>query len=304
MNRENGAAIIMAILITALAASLAASLLWLQDSWVRRVEIQQDRSSAIWVARAGVDFAAAVLNDDARNNHVDYQGEAWSLNMPPTPLEGGEISGYISDQQGLFNLNNLVKNGKTDAAQKAAFVRLLTTLALPPELADSLGDWLDADSEPQNTGGAEDSYYLALPNPYRTANMPINEIDDLLQIKGFDRKIIERLKPFVTVLPGYTPINVNTASPEVLAAVLPEISLGMARGLVSGRTSNHFKDLNDFLSRLPAHQGAADVTTMQVASQYFLVSVECRIGRAKVHFDSLLDREGVAWPRTIWRRTS
>ena len=42
------------------------------------------------------------------------------------------------------------------------------------------------------------------------------EVEDLLAVKGFTPEIVNKLRPFVTVLPDPTPVNVNTAPPEVL----------------------------------------------------------------------------------------
>ena len=70
--------------------------------------------------------------------------------LPPMSVESGELAGYIEDQQGLFNLNNLVRDGKVNLAQLAHFQRLLSTLGLHTVLANTLVDWIDADSEPRN----------------------------------------------------------------------------------------------------------------------------------------------------------
>ena len=44
---------------------------------------------------------------------------------------------------------------------------------------------------------------------------------------------VERLAPHVTILPEVTPINLNTASAEVLAATLEGVETGLARQLVA-----------------------------------------------------------------------
>lgn len=301
--KQSGTAVVMAILIVALAAMLAASLASHQAIWVRSVENQASRSDAKWLALAGTDFASAVLNDDARNNVVDYLGEAWSSTLPPIPVDNGEISGYITDQQGLFNLNNLAVGGKTDPIQIGNFRRLLTLLQLNPDLAQAVADWIDADDEVQSPGGAENSYYLGLPDPYRAANMPLETIDDLSMIKGFDETTINMLKPYVTALPGPTKINVDTAPPEVLSAIMPGLTLSAARALASSRSQHYFADVGDFAARIQSRNVAIPYDNIQVASQYFLVTVKATQGRAQVIMRTLLDREGSAWPRKVWKRS-
>ena len=291
----------MAILIVALTATLAASLAWEGNIWARRMENSEDRTDAFWLAAAATNFAAAVLNDDARHGNVDYLGEAWASELPPMPVDNGQITGSILDQQGLFNLNDLAVDGKTDMIRLAQFRNLLMLLNLPPDLADALADWIDADNAVQPPGGAENAYYLGLPDPYRAANMPLNEIGDLSQIKGFDEATIAILRPFVTALPSYTPINVNTAPPEVLSSVLEGLTLAEARAIVERRNRHYFADVADFKSAAP--DLVIHDNEIEVASQYFLVTGVATQGKSKVTMQTLLDREGAAWPVRIWQKS-
>ncbi len=293
----------MAILIVALAAMLAASLASQQNIWIRRLENQQDHADAKWLASAGTDFAAAILNDDARHSAVDYPGEAWTAPMPPMQVGKSEISGYILDQQGLFNLNDLAPSGATDPVQLANFRRLLAFLQLDPDLAQAAADWIDADNSAQNPGGAENSYYLGLPDPYRAANMPLVSLDDLLMVKGFDQPTIDRLKPYVTALPANTQINVNTAPPEVLAAILPGFSLSAARELASKRMYHPFQSLSDFTASIGNENIPVPANNIEFASQYFLVTVKSVQGRARVTMRTLLYRNGSMWPRKVWQQS-
>ncbi|NNM82205.1 MAG: type II secretion system minor pseudopilin GspK [Burkholderiales bacterium] len=216
-------------------------------------------------------------------------------------MDGGEISGYITDQQGLFNLNNLAINGKTDPAQLDNFRRLLILLQLNPDLAQAVADWIDADSEAQSPGGAENNYYIGLPDPYRAANMPLVVIEDLYDIAGFDEPTIEKLRPFVSVLPAFTQINVNTAPPEVLSAIVPGLTLNMAQQLVTSRTQNYFATTDDFASRIQAKNIVVPNGEITVASQFFLVTVKVTQGKTRVIMHTLLDREGSAWPSKVWQ---
>jgi general secretion pathway protein K len=216
------------------------------------------------------------------------------------PVENGEVTGMIEDRQGLFNLNNLVRNGTTSAPDVAQFQSLLAMLGLPGELAPALADWMDADSETQYPGGAENVYYLALPNPYRAANRPLVELGELVLVKGFNKNIIERLRPFVTVLPLPGAVNVNFAPPEVLAAVVGNLSLSDARLLVQQRSVQPFKDVADFNQRLP--HGGTQVATgnISVSSQFFMVTGRATVGRAQVTTQALLQRLG-GWPTVVWQ---
>ena len=299
-DKQNGVAIIMALLIVALATSLAAFMATQQNLWQRQVESQFDRTQARRVGIAAIDWARAVLADDARTSSIDHEKEMWAMRLPAMPVENGEVIGVIEDRQGLFNLNNLVRNGAVSAPDMAQFKRLLEILSLPGELATALADWMDADSETQYPGGAEDVYYLALARPYRAANRPLAEIGELSLVKGFDSRTIERLRPFVTALPLPGAINVNFASPEVLAAVVENMSLADARMLVQQRSGHPFKDVADFRQRLPHGGMKVPGGSIAVSSQFFLVTGRARIGRAQVTTQALLQRLG-GWPTVVWQ---
>jgi general secretion pathway protein K len=153
-------AIVLAMSVVALAAMAATAMMVTQSTWSRQSELAAAHVQAQTLVQAGVDWSRAVLSDDRRRSNIDHLGEPWALRLPPMSVESGELAGYIEDQQGLFNLNNLVRDGKVNLAQLAHFQRLLSTLGLPVALADTLADWLDADSEPHRA--ALNDFYLAL----------------------------------------------------------------------------------------------------------------------------------------------
>jgi type II secretory pathway component PulK len=57
------------------------------------------------------------------------------------------------------------------------------------ELAASIIDWRDADST-VTTGGAENEYYLLLPEPYQCKNAPFESVEELLLVRGASREIL------------------------------------------------------------------------------------------------------------------
>lgn len=290
----------MVMLIVALATVLATYLAQQQQLWQRQVESQFDRTQARRLGIAGIDWARAVLADDARANNTDHDGEMWALRLPAMPVDNGEVMGVIEDRQGLFNLNNLVRNGLSSAPDIAQFQRLLGLLGLPGELAAALADWMDSDSETQYPGGAEDVYYLSLAQPYRSANRPLVELGELSVVKGFDERSIERLRPFVSVLPLSLPINANFAQAEVLAAMIPDMSLSDARVLVQQRRGKPFKDVNDFKQRLPRGGMQMNSLDFSVSSEFFWVTGRARVANSQVTTQALLQRTG-SWPMVVWQ---
>lgn len=291
----------LAMGVVALAAMTATAMMVTQSSWLRQNELTADHVQAQTLIQVGVDWTRALLRDDRRASNIDYLGEPWALRMQPIPVENGSLSGLIEDQQGRFNLNNLVKDGKVNLAQRAHFQRLLSILGLPPELADAVADWVDADSEPQPEGGAEDEYYLALPSPYLAANRPLIDVAELVLVRGFDESVRARLRPYVSALPVFTAVNVNTASPEVIAAVVDDLSLDGARALVEKRDRAYFRDRTDFQDQLPRDVKVAN-EDIAFSSNYFMVQLRVTIGSAQARSIALLARTDANWPTIVWRK--
>ena len=292
---QQGVAIVMVLLIVAIATSLAAYMALQQNLWQRQVESQFERAQSRQFGMAGIDWARAILAEDKRGNSVDHEKEIWTLQLPPVPIEGGEVIGTIEDRQGLYNLNNVSTN-------MAQFTNLLVLLGLPSDLAPALADWIDADDNTQ-AGGAEDAYYLALPQPYRAANRPLVELGELAKVKGFDSRTIDRLRKYVTVLPVSnvaTPVNVNFAPPEVLAAIISGLSLSDANLIVQQRQVQPYKDFNDFQQRFPSKAVKLVSSDITVQTEFFWVKGVASMGHAQVVTQALLQRTN-NWPTVIWQ---
>lgn len=315
---QQGAALIMALLVVALATTLATTLIWQQHNWLRGLENRRDLNQARQLASAGVDWARAVLAEDARKSRYDHLGEPWATRIPTMPAEGGEIGGAVSDEQSKYNLNNLVRNGQRNELEIETLRRLLQSLQLPLSLAGTLADWLDADDVPGgHTGGssaaAEDDYYLSLRPPYRAANRELTDLDNLLKIRGYTPDIVEQLRPYVTVLPGYNPLNLNTAGALILSAVLHDFPASEIRQIIAERERIPFLDLSDFRQRLLARDAQSSLQQsslfakstendrIDTRSSHFSVWVYTRYGNASVRLQALLQRNAI-WPRILWQK--
>jgi len=280
-TRQRGVALVLAMAVVALAAIAAAAMLASQSTWSRHVALASEHAQAQALVQAGVDWARAVLGDDRRLTSVDHLGEPWAMRLPPAPVDGGELAGHIEDQQGAFNLNNLVRNGLVVPTQVAHFGRLLNVLGLPDTLAGSLADWLKP-AEP-------------------AAARSLVDVAELGQVPGFDAAACARLRPFVSALPRFTNVNVNTAPAEVLVAVVPDLKLDDARALTAQRERAYFRNVAEFVAQLPAGSTVerGDIGT---ASQYFLASVRVTIGDAQARGSALLAHEQARWPAVVWRK--
>jgi general secretion pathway protein K len=233
---------------------------------------------------------------------MDHGGELWASGLPPTDIEQGTVAGEIIDQQGLFNVNNLMLEEKASARDIAAFRRLLETIGLNANLAEAVADWVDADEDALPEVGAEDEYYLRLPAPYRAANQPVVELGELLRVRGMDEATLARLRSFATALPRRTPVNVNLAPPELLLALVPGLTLAEARVLASSRAQAPFRSLEEFQARLPRRDLKWIEGTLSVGSNYFVVRGRATVGKADVRMEALLQRESAAMPVVVWQR--
>ena len=302
--RERGAVVIVAMLIVALAATAASLMLQQQDSAIRQLEAARDYEQARWLLNGGAQWARVILRADARSSTIDHGGELWASGLPPTDIEQGQLSGEIRDQQGLFNLNNLVRDGKSSVRDIAIFKRLLQTIGLRVDLADAIADWIDADSDLQSPEGAEDAYYLSLATPYRTANQPMSAIEELLRVRGCDKATVALLQRFATVLPRRTPVNVNMAPPEVLAAIVDGLTLPEAQVLASNRRTRPFLGRDDFRTRLPRTELNVDNEDFSIDTQFFLVQGRAKVGKANLRMQALVQRNGVTLPSILWQNMS
>jgi general secretion pathway protein K len=299
-QRQRGAAVLVAMLVVAIAALAASSFMFRSQVEWRRFENLSRMDQAQWVLRAAQQWGATVLLDDARNSSVDHRGEAWATRLPPVEAENYRISGLMEDQEGRFNLNNLVANGEIDKQQLAIFVRLLSALRLPDSLAGVVADWIDADDLPFNSNSVDSPYYVTLQTPYRATNQPLININELLRVKDMDRNTLAMLRPFVTVLPTRTPINVNTASPEILVALVPGLSSEEAYSMVAKRERTYYRNITDFQQALPSGT-TAPASGISVSSQYFLVQARASNERLSIGNQALYRRVGADMPNLVWR---
>ncbi len=302
--RQRGIAILTAVGLAALVAALAAWIAWRQGLWFRQLENQMDQAEAMGVVRASINLARLTLKDDARLNQVDHMLEPWNIPIPAIPVENGRTGGRVLEQNGFFNLNNLVTDtGQANEVEITACKKLFTSLSLSPDLVNALADWEDADSDTRSPGGAEDNQYLQATPPYRAANQRLTDLGSLNRVAGFTPDIINTLRPFVTVLPIQTAVNVNFASAEVLAAVVPGLSVTQAQSVVAQRAGSYFATTTDFINALPdAAKPTVVAADLAVQSTYFINEIDAHFGRVSLRYAALLERRTTDIPRIVWLR--
>ncbi|MBF0424392.1 MAG: type II secretion system minor pseudopilin GspK [Magnetococcales bacterium] len=287
---QRGVALIVALLIVAIATTAIVTMTNAQRIDLRRTENSFARDQATLFAYAGEAWARRILARDLEQSTIDTLDETWAQKLSPIALEHGEISGYIEDMSGRFNLNNLVSGSSQSLLDTGRFRRLLLLLNLNPDLLYAVIDWIDDNGTVSGPGGAEDPEYLAMDPPYRAANRPMVSPSELMMIKGFDFATYQKLAPFVTVLPTYTDINVNTASPAILHILAEDMKDGDVERIVQRRKEKPFRDAGEFVNDPNLLHYVIPTRGISVMSTYFLVTIHARIGHSRAHLFSLLRR--------------
>ncbi|WFR80094.1 type II secretion system minor pseudopilin GspK [Janthinobacterium rivuli] len=303
-SRQRGVAVITALLLTALAITVVASLFWQQQVQVRSMENQRLRLQTQWAMRGMVDFARFWLRQD--NPMLTAADGVWA-----TPIEEARLDDYVDrekvdtekfdatvsgralDAQARFNITNLLEaTGGINAKQVLAYQRLLSNLQLDSSLAQATADAvLRAKPKPRTVASGTDGKTPPAAAPASGGGsepVAFTQIEDLLAVPGYTPQIIEKLRDFIIVLPEITPVNVNTAPAEVLAAVTM-MSLSEASALTLSNPRKKFVDKLNFQNNINA--ALIEGVELDVKSRYFLTVIRVRLDRAALDAVALVNRK-------------
>ena len=312
-RRQRGAALLLAMLTLALVASLASSALWLQ--W-RQVEIEiaeRGRAQTQWLLTGAFDWTRLILAEDARSaQSSDHLGEPWAIPVQESKLstflsqdgawrEGDPevyLSGQITDAQSRLNLGSLMADGQVSPVARAQWQRLFERLDLPmPELDLLLRRWPQA-----WTAASQANRSATTHNPSSdSAGVPLlpRRLDQLVWL-GLSPTTLERLRPYATVLPVATPVNLNTAPAPVLQAVIEGLDASAADQLVAQRSQRPWNSLQEAAEALGPLGRQLDNNQHAVSSRHFEVRGRLRIDALVQEELALVQREGLQ-VRMLWR---
>ena len=298
---QQGVALITVLLIVALATTIATAMATRQQIDIRRSDNVFARTQAYHYALGEETWAKQILYRDVTTPDSDHLQEIWALQLPATPVEGGQLQGRLIDLQGRFNLNNLLNaEGEVSESDYAFLQRLLRRLELPERLADSAIDWIDSDLQPRTNGGEDNRYLLKQP-AHRVANQHFFSLSELRFFPEVTPEIFQQLQPHLSVLPVRTAINVNTASKELLLALSDDLRDSDVEQLLVEREKDGFGSLQDFLRNDALAGIAIDGSGLDVGSKYFQLQAEAVISRAQIRLHSLLYRNRDESIETLWR---
>ena len=280
--KQRGMAIISALLIAAVVAVIAAGLLTRQRVFTRSLEAEQLRIQGQWLLLGALEDSRQRLWEARQKDVLTRLDQPWAR------AQKGLFEGRLEDEQGKFNLRNLVNRGRPDAEQVQNFERLCGLIGVDGALSRRISQRVIASYDQTD----------------RPAKYPmLRSLDDLSGVEGLDPLLLQRMQGFVSVLPGVTWVNGNTARAEVLSAVVPGLSLSQAQALVAERDGGRwFINRGDFVNRLHLPQVAVESVLVGITSEWFRLQGQTRREQRRVTLDALLHRPENRQPQVIWSR--
>ena len=303
------------MIIVTLVVTMAASMVWQQWRAVQVETAERARAQAGWILSGALDFARLILKEDLRSGRPTALTEPWATPLAEARLstflaanksstdDGPEafLSGSIADAQARYNLTNLVSAGKIDALELATLQRLCQGLAIDTSVAQRIANGLrDASATATDAEGAGRAGTAASSAPSSleissgtssgtSSNAPLlpRSVAQLSWL-GIDAASVKALEPHVVLLPVATALNVNTAAPEVLVAVIKGLDLATAQRLLQVRRSAPFKDLPSFAEQIATL--APLPTRLDVRSSFFEVRGKLRLADRVLVERSLVQR--------------
>lgn len=302
-SAQRGTVMLVALLVVTLVVALAARMLVQQQRATQVATAERQASQARWVLDGALEWSMLILREDARQNAaVDHLGEPWAV-----PLEESRLSTFLSSDQGLsdsgpeaflsgrimdaqsrYNLYALAgPGGEVRPLHLAALQRLCALLGLPAQLADQLARQVGAAKGPADaaTQGAARAFMPP-------AASDRTQAETALRWLGVPPEMASRLSPHVTFFPSETTVNANTASREVLAAMVPGGDLSLGDRLVQARQRKAFQSLAD-IQELAGKDKAVDGSLLGVSSQHFEVHGRLRIDQTLIEQHALVERVGM-----------
>ena len=195
-------ALIMVMIAVALFSALAAALAFSMKVETKLAQKSDNEQQLLWLGRSGVEYARWILSQQASiaGEPYDSLNQIWA-GGPGGPtetnsvlagismtdyeirnLKTGELLGTIS-----LKITDLERKANINTANTAELQQALTVMGVDADdisvVSDSIQDWIDADDSPR-VAGAESDYYQSLTPPYYAKNAPIDDLSELLLIKG------------------------------------------------------------------------------------------------------------------------
>lgn len=317
-RRQQGVAMLTALLIVALAVTVVSSIFVQQRYSIRLSNNLQDLEQAYQYAYAAEKMAGTWLEEDiklTKDGNYDTLQDNWAAKIPPFEIDDdngqaiGEVQVKLDDLQAYFNVNNLydVQAKKPRATMIKLFQQMLQTAgALPLGFTNNIIDWIDPDDELVDQDSAESDYYLMQDRPYQASNALLLESSELALIKlgsandeESKQEQLAELMSLVTTLPTPTSVNVNTAPAKVLTAI--GLTDPQLQAIVQERNTAPLKSV-EALQKLVQNLTKEQKVLLGVSSNYFRLSGQVRLGKSRLFLNSVLFRSAEGKVHVIMRQ--
>ena len=304
--RERGAALLTAMLIVTLVATLAASMLWQQWRAVQVEAAERARAQSAWILSGALDWARLILREDARNGGPDHLGEPWAVPLAEARLStflaadkqntedapDAFLSGVITDAQAKLNLTNLVNGNRIDPAEMAALQRLCETVGVSADVATRIANGM-RDAAPPTPPDPSASAPPMPAAPAAPADPPLMpQTTSQLAWFGVDPEALRTLEPYIAILPDKAYVNVNTASREVLVAATAGLDLATAERIVQARQRAPLKSNADVRALAPSVPEES-FARLVINSNFFEVRGRLRLA------DVVLEQRSLVYRRNL-----
>jgi general secretion pathway protein K len=310
-------AVISALLVATVVAVIAAGMIARQVQVTRSVESESQRVRGASLSNGVLEWTRQALWQQRLREPMTRLDQAWAQPLRGVRLgaESGVFDGHISDEQSKFNLRNLILDGQLDTIEVAVFERLCAELGVPmaqgsrivQRVVEAYPKRLRPPPPVPSAAPGLDSGRLTSPDaesqPLPATRPMLRGLDDLAGLPGIDPAALERLRPYVTVLPALTWVNGNTTTAQVLAARVPGMSVAQAQALIAERDRGQwFINSGDFLNRLRVPQMSTEQLRLGITSEWFLLRGQATVEQRRFGVEALFYRSEQRRPQVVWSR--
>jgi general secretion pathway protein K len=297
LNNESGMALVITLMITALLVVVITEIAYAVHVHQSLSAIYEDAQDAGLLAEGGVNLGEAVIKEMTEDSYTRLDEEETHV----VPLEEKIVTLRAIDEEARVSVNAIIyKNGETNEKFYQIYARLLKILDLDPALADTLADWIDPDDEPRALGAEDNDYYAHSLGGYASKGAPLDSSGELILAKGYNRKAIGKLLPFITVY-GNGLVNINNAPKEVLMALSGDITETLADEAIRYRKKTPFETTADIRKVEGFETIGFDLQGLiTVRSKTFRIFSKASAGEALREVEAVV-RLGTRNERLFWR---
>lgn len=286
-----GVALINALLIVAALSAITVTLMQRSEAARARLGGMLEADQLGLYLDAAEQLAFGLLAQPVDGSDATHSGQPWAQPFIEEPIERGTVSLRISDLQGRFNLAwlNRLAQDEDSLEERAmifdAFAQLMQDVGLDQQARRRLRQALDPDLGQRVTAWGRST---------RPPTLPLLSIQQLRLVEGVSEDDLRRLAPHVTSLPSQAGPNLNTISPEVLAAFLPRANAGsLSAPLAAARP---FEDFDTALEWIETRFGEdarerLEALDADVSSGWFELQIEARLDTLRLTRNVVVQRD-------------